>query len=785
MPGLMQSDANGATKAKPVKNRLSLKFFQKKETKRTLDLSDSQEEEHKPSESVLAESSDQVVPAPPPPASPHTYEKRENLVPFVGLNNLGNTCYLNSILQVLYYCPGFKAGIAHLHKLCTRKRERQKDEDKEKETVSEDTPASLELLVNFHNLLVSLDQLQSSFLVNPEKYTDGELAIPPRRLVHTLRQLNPMYEGYLQHDAQEVLQCMLGYIQEACDALKAEYKVTEKSTDNCDSPVASGVVNEAGECSVLPKSIKTEEDDVQENGNSCGGESPAKGKGNGKRKNDSDIGNPKKKSKSLKMQKLPVDNKHFTRSKRKSLNDNMEGNESESDGNGENASAKPGKKTKRPKLGWLMSSSKQPTIFSRFRSVGKLTTNGNKPQEKEVAQKEASPEMAATENGKKLSSLHEAAAKLEEKKPASEEELHFNLLQRLFQGQLVLRTRCLECECYTERREDFQDISVPVQENESHTVQDISEISPDPKMELKTLKWAISQFASVERIVGEDKYFCETCHHYTEAERSLLFDKTPEVVTIHLKCFAANTSEFDPYAGLSKVNTPLQTPLLLSLDEWCTKPSKQPYELFAVVMHSGVTISSGHYTTYVKMMDLQNLNKDTEGSVRLEPLDEREARSFDPQDYDDGEVSFSMNSNSHNPSNKGNAKKSSDSIGLLGGQRSISSFEMGGTKVVNPEKQMGVTTEAEHVGQNVTNGLVDDAAESNKENVTAHTSSSPADCAERPSHCSLTDYEGKWLLFDDSEVRLVEEGEFLSSCSPISNSTSTPYLLFYKKSSPC
>lgn len=70
-----------------------------------------------------------------------------------------------------------------------------------------------------------------------------------------------------------------------------------------------------------------------------------------------------------------------------------------------------------------------------------------------------------------------------------------------------------------------------------------SPVSPDPKPVLKTLKWAISQFASVERIVGEDKYFCETCHHYTEAERSLLFDKTPEVVTIHLKCFSANGLE--------------------------------------------------------------------------------------------------------------------------------------------------------------------------------------------------------------------------------------------------
>lgn len=41
------------------------------------------------------------------------------------------------------------------------------------------------------------------------------------------------------------------------------------------------------------------------------------------------------------------------------------------------------------------------------------------------------------------------------------------MLKWMFQGQLVLRTRCLECECFTERREDFQDISVPVQEKDN------------------------------------------------------------------------------------------------------------------------------------------------------------------------------------------------------------------------------------------------------------------------------------------------------------------------------
>ena len=49
------------------------------------------------------------------------------------------------------------------------------------------------------------------------------------------------------------------------------------------------------------------------------------------------------------------------------------------------------------------------------------------------------------------------------------------LVEKLFQGQLVLRTRCLECECFTERREDFQDISVPVQEDELSKTEESSE----------------------------------------------------------------------------------------------------------------------------------------------------------------------------------------------------------------------------------------------------------------------------------------------------------------------
>ncbi|RMC08754.1 hypothetical protein DUI87_15004 [Hirundo rustica rustica] len=552
MPGVLPGDSARASPSK--KNRLSLKLFQKKEAKRALDFTEAQENEQKGAEFRGAEI-DQVVPAAQPP-SLVSCEKKDNMLPFVGLNNLGNTCYLNSVLQVLYFCPGFKTGVKHLYNIISKKRESSKDEGEqkaEKGSCKEDPLASYELICSLHSLILSVEQLQASFLLNPEKYTD-ELATQPRRLLNTLRELNPMYEGYLQHDAQEVLQCILGNIQETCQLLKKEElnklpveepaaQLEEKPNQNSES---NGSVSPA------------EEEDPTPGGHGGDAAKEKLLKGNGKRKSDAEGGNAKKKSKVSKEQIAAEENQRQTRSKRKATGEKME-NQADAIAkcSGESESAKPTQKKSRLRLNWLKSSCKQPSILSKFYSLGKLTTNlGSKDPGKEY-DCEFEESAVKCENGDSKEEYREPASPVEshrgkgtEKEPKKEgtELAVFELVEKLFQGQLVLRTRCLECECFTERREDFQDISVPVQEDELSKSEESSETIlfssfSRAKTEMKTLKWAISQFASVERIVGEDKYFCENCHHYTEAERSLLFDKMPEVITIHLKCFAASGLE--------------------------------------------------------------------------------------------------------------------------------------------------------------------------------------------------------------------------------------------------
>ncbi|XP_068563757.1 ubiquitin carboxyl-terminal hydrolase 1 isoform X3 [Cebidichthys violaceus] len=778
MPGLQGENVVAALGSPIKRSKLSLKFLHKKDTKRALDFSEPQADEPKTVEQVEPEASscDQAVPGPSPcPASPGlllSCDKRETLVPFVGFNNLGNTCYLNSILQVLYYCPGLREGIKKLYTLSKRKHEpkEETDQSQESEVAAEALPAQIELLGSFNSLITSAEQLQSSFLLNPDSFSEGELATPPRRILHTLRQLNPMYEGYLQHDAQEVLQCILGYIQEACDIMRKEQQLESDATET--------EVKLEDSCSATESKTPSEEDSQV----------------SGKRKSDTEVGNAKKKPKSVKSKKSDAeDNKPLTRSKRKSSSDitvkdgnHAEEKGSDCEGKGDKASKEAeGKGKKRSKLSWLRRSGKQPSIFSKFLSVGKISSvkNQNKPEPEDEPTDERSPNEKTSEET--------SPPKMAEEKTANIQE-GLDLMEHLFQGQLVLRTRCLECESFTERREDFQDISVPVLDDEPSSPDELSKVSPDPKPELKTLKWAIAQFASVERIVGEDKYFCETCHHYTEAERSLLFDKTPEVITIHLKRFSANSLDLDPYAGLSKVNTPLQTPLTLSLEEWCTGSSStkgQRYQLFAVVMHSGVTISSGHYTAYVRMSDLKEMKLWDRKETQEEEEENKEGTQVKAElpDYDDGEVSFSLRARGQRgaslPSSKAGGKKQSEGgVGLLGGQRSRSSCELGsngkhtekaansgseGSKRRKPVNSLGQSSEA---------GLNKEAGEE-----ASTTSCGGARATELQALDNLLDYEGKWLLFDDSEVRLFEEEEFLRACSPETSSSSTPYLLFYRR----
>ena len=188
-----------------------------------------------------------------------------------------------------------------------------------------------------------------------------------------------------------------------------------------------------------------------------------------------------------------------------------------------------------------------------------------------------------------------------------------NLVTGLFQGTLVYQTSCQECQHSTRRKETFLDVSVPVVKEAEGTAlpssgstgrsgQGCSSVGP------YSLTWAVSQFATKEKLRGSNKYWCQSCRHFVEAERSVMFGELPPVLTFHLNRFAASS-----HGVVSKIRGNIAIPLSLCFGPWCSTGCAnrdQLYELFAVVLHSGSSCHMGHYTTCVQAKRCQhNINK--------------------------------------------------------------------------------------------------------------------------------------------------------------------------------
>lgn len=188
-----------------------------------------------------------------------------------------------------------------------------------------------------------------------------------------------------------------------------------------------------------------------------------------------------------------------------------------------------------------------------------------------------------------------------------------DFVSAMFQGTLAYQTKCFECENCTRRTEEFLDISVPMTNSSPpgfppgtspvKSVQENGHVRSSSTVGPNSLSWALSQFALREKLRRENKYFCDSCCHFVEAERSMLFSHLPNIVTIHLNRFATQVWGLSSSVTVNKVTGNIAIPLSLCLKPWCTDDCKDRdriYELFSVVFHSGTSCSSGHYTSCVR-----------------------------------------------------------------------------------------------------------------------------------------------------------------------------------------
>ncbi|XP_041649881.1 ubiquitin carboxyl-terminal hydrolase 45 [Cheilinus undulatus] len=139
-----------------------------------------------------------------------------------------------------------------------------------------------------------------------------------------------------------------------------------------------------------------------------------------------------------------------------------------------------------------------------------------------------------------------------------------------------------------------------------------------------SIQSCLHQFTSVELLMGNNKLLCESCTErrhkqlrksstadkkmekiYTSARKQMLISSLPPVLTLHLKRF------HQAGMNLRKVNRHVDFPLILDLAPFCSASCKNLaagervlYSLYGIVEHSG-SMRGGHYTAYVKVRSPQ------------------------------------------------------------------------------------------------------------------------------------------------------------------------------------
>lgn len=155
-------------------------------------------------------------------------EKKVDVLP-VGLQNLENTCYMNSVIQVLKAVPEFKLGL--------------KPKSGEQNAMSNFTnvPSDAQFVTGLRNLLIEMDNTTET--------------VTPAMFVHQLRTRFPIFgqqagnpPHYQQQDAEECLREMLSLIGNECKTedggnltdklfgfkMKSEYKCLETEDEPID-----------------------------------------------------------------------------------------------------------------------------------------------------------------------------------------------------------------------------------------------------------------------------------------------------------------------------------------------------------------------------------------------------------------------------------------------------------------------------------------------------------------------------------------------------------------------
>ncbi|KAJ4843591.1 Ubiquitin carboxyl-terminal hydrolase 3 [Turnera subulata] len=162
---------------------------------------------------------------------------------YFGLENFGNTCYCNSVLQALYFCVPFREHLLDYY--ANNKSTADADEnlltclaDLHHQSSSSSSSSSSFFFLFLHLSIIDLDI--HIHIISSQKKKTGIIA--PKRFVQRLKKQNELFRSYMHQDAHEFLNFLLN---ELVDILEKEARAakTDPETSSPPEKIPNGLKN--------------------------------------------------------------------------------------------------------------------------------------------------------------------------------------------------------------------------------------------------------------------------------------------------------------------------------------------------------------------------------------------------------------------------------------------------------------------------------------------------------------------------------------------------------------